>query len=164
MTPALRPVTLADAESIAAIYNYYVTDTIVTFEEEPISAAEVARRIEDVWSSSLPWIVAELDGRVVGYAYATKWKTRSGYRYSTEVSVYVESGLGGRGIGSELYAQLFPILRDAGIRNVVGGIGLPNDASIALHEKFGLEKVAHFKGIGIKFGRWIDVGYWQGQP
>src|SRR5262245_32414883 len=163
MEPTLRPATPADAEAIAGIYNYYVTDTIVTFEEEPVSASEIARRMEAVWSASLPWLVAELDGRIAGYAYASKWKTRSGYRFSTEVSVYVDSALGGRGIGSKLYGQLLPMLRELGIRNVVGGIGLPNDASVALHEKFGMEKVAHFKAIGIKFGRWIDVGYWQGQ-
>jgi phosphinothricin acetyltransferase len=157
----IRPATVSDAGAIAAIYNPYVIDTIVTFEEEPVDTEEIARRMEEVWSASLPWLVAELDGRVVGYAYASKWKTRIGYRFSTEVSVYVDAGHGGQGIGSKLYGELFTILQHSGIRNVVGGIGLPNDASIALHEKFGMEKVAHFKGIGIKFGRWIDVGYWQ---
>jgi phosphinothricin acetyltransferase len=161
--PTIRPATAADAASIAGIYNYYVTDTTVTFEEEVVSPSEVARRMEEVWSASLPWLVAEIDGLVVGYAYASKWKARYGYRFSTEISVYVDSAYGGRGIGSKLYGELFPILRDLGIRNVVGGIGLPNDASVALHEKFGMEKVAHFKAIGIKFGQWIDVGYWQGQ-
>ena len=157
----IRPATAADAEAIAGIYNYYVTETIVTFEEEPVSAFEIARRMEEVWSSTLPWLVAELDSRVVGYAYATKWKARYGYRFSTEVSVYLDTDHGGRGIGSTLYGELFPILRARGIRNIIGGIALPNAASIALHEKFGMEKVAHFKSIGIKFDRWIDVGYWQ---
>ena len=158
----IRPAAVTDAGSIAAIYNHYVVNTIVTFEEDPVSASEVARRIEDVWAASLPWLVAELDGRVIGYAYASKWKPRHGYRFSTEVSVYLEDGYGGRGIGSKLYGELFSILRGLGMRNVVGGIGLPNEVSVALHEKFGMTKVAHFPAIGIKFGRWIDVGYWQG--
>jgi L-amino acid N-acyltransferase YncA len=157
----IRPAAISDAESIAGIYNYYVTNTIVTFEEEAVSPFEIARRIEAVWSSALPWVVAELDSQVVGYAYASKWKTRYGYRFSTEVSVYLDAAHGGRGIGSKLYGTLFPLLKERGIRNIIGGIALPNDASVALHEKFGLEKVAHFKAIGIKFDQWIDVGYWQ---
>ena len=138
-----------------------MTSTIVTFEEEPVSSFEIARRMEEVWSGTLPWLVAERDGHIVGYAYATKWKARYGYRFSTEVSVYLDTEHGGRGIGSKLYGELFPILRERGIRNIIGGIALPNEASVALHEKFGMEKVAHFKAIGIKFDRWIDVGYWQ---
>ena len=157
----IRAAALGDAEAIASIYNYYVANTIVTFEEEPVSPFEIARRMEEVWSSALPWLVAELGGRIVGYAYATKWKARHGYRFSAEVSVYLDTEHGGRGIGSKLYADLFPILRERGMRNIIGGIALPNDASVALHEKFGMEKVAHFKAIGIKFDQWIDVGYWQ---
>jgi phosphinothricin acetyltransferase len=157
----IRSATTSDADVIANIYNHYVTDTIVTFEEEPVSSFEMVRRMEEVWSSVLPWLVAELDGRIVGYAYATKWKARYGYRFSTEVSVYLDTEHGGRGIGSKLYGELFPILRERGIRNIIGGIALPNAASVALHEKFGMEKVAHFKSIGVKFNQWIDVGYWQ---
>lgn len=157
----IRAVAPADAAGIAAIYNHYVTQTIITFEEELVSAAEIARRIEDVRSASLPWLVAEQAGRVVGYAYATKWKARYGYRFSAEVTVYLAPADARRGIGSNLYAELFPILRERGIHSVIGGIALPNDASVALHEKFGMRKVAHFKEVGFKFDRWVDVGYWQ---
>jgi len=94
--------------------------------------------------------------------YASKWHGRSAYRFSTEITVYLAPAHVGRGIGSQLYARLFPILRDRGIHAVIGGIALPNEASVALHEKFGLEKVAHFKEVGYKFDRWIDVGSWQG--
>jgi L-amino acid N-acyltransferase YncA len=163
-TPAevtIRAATRADAESIAGIYNHYVTDTIVTFEEEVITSSEMARRMEEVWSASHPWLVAEVGGRVLGYAYATQWNRRSAYRFSAEITVYLDPAQVGRGIGSSLYHQLFAILRDRGTRTVIGGISLPNDASVALHEKLGLEKVAHFKAVGFKFGRWIDVGYWQ---
>jgi L-amino acid N-acyltransferase YncA len=150
-----------DAAGIALIYNHYVEQTIVTFEEQPVSDAEMARRIEDVRSESLPWLVAEEAGRLVGYASSRKWKSRSGYRFSAEITVYVEPGHARRGIGSKLYAQLFPILQARGIHAIIGGIALPNEASVALHEKFGMRKVAHFTEVGFKFGRWIDVGYWQ---
>lgn len=134
---------------------------MITFEKELVSAAEIAQRIEDVRSASLPWLVAEQAGRVVGYAYATKWKARFGYRFSAEVTVYVAPADAGRRIGSNLYAELFPILRARGIHAVIGGIAMPNEASVALHEKFGMRKVAHFKEVGFKFDRWVDVGYWQ---
>jgi L-amino acid N-acyltransferase YncA len=97
----------------------------------------------------------------VGYASASPWKSRSGYRFSAEITVYVEPGQEGRGIGSALYGALFPMLQARGVHAVIGGIALPNDASVALHEKFGMRKVAHFQETGYKHGRWIDVGYWE---
>jgi phosphinothricin acetyltransferase len=158
----IRAAVSADAAGIAAIYNHYVAHTVVSFEEEPISAAELARRLEDVRSASLSWLVAEEAGRVVGYAYATKWNARSAYRFSAEVTAYLGPEYPGRGIGSHLCAQLFPILQARGIHVVIAGIALPNEASVALHEKFGMRKVAHFPEVGFKLGRWVDVGYWQG--
>lgn len=157
----VRDVTNADAAALADIYNHYVAHTIVTFEEAAIAPDEMLRRIDDVRGSALPWLVAEEDGRVVGYAYATRWRMRSGYRFSTEVTVYLSPDNGGRGLGSQLYTELFARLRARGVHAVMGGIALPNEASIALHEKFGLQKVAHFRQVGFKFDRWIDVGYWQ---
>lgn len=157
----IRAAAPSDADAVAAIYNHYITKTLVTFEEEPVAAAEISRRMEDVRSESLPWLVAEEGGRVLGYAYATQWRPRVGYRFSAEITVYLGPEHGGRGIGSELYGQLFPMLQARGIRVVIGGIALPNEASVALHEKFGLRKVAHFEAVGVKFDQWIDVGYWQ---
>jgi L-amino acid N-acyltransferase YncA len=157
----IRAATLSDAAAIADIYNHYVKETVVTFEEGPVSAAEIARRIEEVQSASLPWLVAEEGPDVAGYAYATRWKARSGYRFSAEITVYLAPGRAGQGIGSKLYSELFPLLQARGIHAVMGGIALPNKASVALHEKFGLRKVAHFEQVGFKFDRWIDVGYWQ---
>ncbi len=159
--PTIRDATADDAEAIAAIYNHYVTQTTVTFEEVPVAAAEIARRMGDVRAADLPWLVAERDGRVVGYAYATPWRTRHGYRFSVEVTVYVAAGEERRGIGAALYGVLFPRLQARGIHAAMGGIALPNDASIALHEKFGMRQVAHFRETGFKFGRWVDVGYWE---
>jgi phosphinothricin acetyltransferase len=157
----IRAATGADAGAVAEIYNHYIANTVVTFEEEVLPAAEIARRIETVQSASLPWLVAELGGQVAGYAYAGKWHARSAYRFSAEITVYLAPAQVGRGLGSKLYGELFPMLRDRGIHAVIGGIALPNEASVALHEKFGLEKVAHYAEVGFKFDRWIDVGYWQ---
>jgi L-amino acid N-acyltransferase YncA len=144
------------------IYNHFVAESVVTFEEIPVSAEELGLRMEQVSLASLPWLAAEEDHKLVGYAYATPWKSRSAYRFSVEVTVYVAPEKGGRGVGSALYSNLFPILQAQGIHAVIGVIALPNDASIAIHEKFGLAKVAHCREVGFKFGRWVDVGYWQG--
>ena len=157
----VRPVAADDAAAIARIYNHYVTETIVTFEEEPVSAEEIGARIDAVQSVSLPWLVAEQPGTIVGYAYASPWKGRRGYRFSVEVTVYLDATCARRGIGSKLYATLLPALASAGFHSAMGGIGLPNEGSVRLHERFGFRKVAHFKESGMKFGRWIDVGYWQ---
>lgn len=166
-TATIRAAASSDASAVAAIYNHYVAETVITFEEQPIDIGEMARRIEELQSASLPWLVAEEkpiaeeDGQIVGYAYAAPWKTRSAYRFSVEITVYVAPGNLGRGIGSMLYSQLFAILQTLGVHAVIGGIALPNEASVALHEKFGLEKVAHFREVGFKFNRWMDVGYWE---
>jgi phosphinothricin acetyltransferase len=150
----------ADSEAIARIYNHYVTQTVVTFEEEAISSSEIHRRIQEN-QSSLIWYVAEQEDEVVGYAYAGKWSCRSAYRFSTEVTAYVAPDHTGQGIGSRLYGKLLPALKDRDIHTVLGGIALPNEASVSFHEKFGFSKVAHFREVGFKFNRWIDVGYWQ---
>lgn len=157
----IRVAASSDASAIAAIYNHYVTETVITFEEQPVDAAEMSRRIEELQSASLPWQVAEEEDQVVGYAYAAPWKTRSAYRFSVEITVYVAPGKLGRGIGSMLYSQLFAALQTLGVHAVIGGIALPNEASVALHEKFGMEKVAHFREVGFKFNRWVDVAYWE---
>lgn len=160
-TPRVRDATPADLGAIAAIYNHYITNTVVTFEEAPISAEEVARRVAAVEAASLPWLVAELDGEVQGYAYAGRWNARSGYRYSAETAVYLHHERARRGLGSALYRELFARLEARGVHAVISGIALPNEPSVALHHKFQMEKVAHFLAVGFKMGRWIDVGYWQ---
>lgn len=157
----LRDAVAGDGEALAAIYNPYVTGSIVTFEEVPVAGAEMAARVAAVQAAGLPWLVAEEDGEVVGYAYASPWKPRHGYRLSVEVTVYLEPGREGHGWGTRLYRELFARLAGRGVHFVAGGIALPNPASVALHEKMGMVKVAHYRENGIKFGRWIDVGYWQ---
>ena len=157
----IRGATVADAESIARIYNYYVAHTVISFEEEPVATEAMAERIADVQSIGLPWLVAQIGGDVVGYAYASKWKVRAAYRHSAETSVYLEHGREGKGIGRPLCAALLPPLRDKGIHIAIGGAALPNPASVALHEKLGFDHVATFRQVGFKHGRWVDVAYWQ---
>ncbi|MBX3622893.1 MAG: N-acetyltransferase [Rhizobacter sp.] len=157
----IRAAAPGDAAALAEIYNHYVAHTTITFEEQPVAPDQMAERVRDVATASLPWLVAEGEGRVLGYAYAGRWRPRSAYRHSVETSVYLRDGSGRRGLGSGLYEALFAALQAQGVHAVIGGIALPNESSIALHEKFGMKKVAHFEQVGFKFGRWIDVGYWQ---
>lgn len=159
----IRPAEKADAEAIVKIYNYYIQNTVITFEESTLSAEKMAERIENVTGSGLPWLVAQEKDTVAGYAYAAKWKERSAYRHTVEISVYVSHSSLNKGWGTKLYEALFSELGKTTVHVAVGGIALPNPSSIALHEKFGMEKVAHFKAVGYKFDQWIDVGYWQKQ-
>jgi L-amino acid N-acyltransferase YncA len=158
--PLIRHATPADAAAVCRIYNHYVTDTIISFEEASVAAAEMAVRISDL-TRTHPWYVYEDSGDVVGYAYAGPWRARTAYRDAVESTVYVESGLVGNGIGSKLYDALIPELRRRSFHCAMGGIALPNPASVALHEKKGFIKVAHFREVGWKFQRRIDVGYWE---
>jgi len=157
----VRDAHAGDAESITRIYNHYILHTTITFEEEAVTVEDMAGRISEVQSASLPWLVEEQNDRILGYAYATKWKGRCAYRYSVESTVYIDPDSVGKKHGSTLYERLFARLREGGIHVVIGGIALPNDASVALHEKFGMRKVAQFNEVGFKFAKWIDVGYWQ---
>lgn len=156
----IRNVTLEDAREIAEIYNYYVLNSCVTFEELEVSAEEMRGRIEAT-NLKFPWLVFEKDGEILGYAYATMWKPRSAYKHTVESTVYLKKEATKNGIGSLLYAALISQMTDLGFHAVIGGISLPNDASVALHEKFGFEKIAQFKEVGYKFNKWIDVGYWE---
>jgi L-amino acid N-acyltransferase YncA len=157
----VRSASAVDAEAIARIYNYYIQNTVITFEEEPVSAQVMATRVAEVQGLSLPWLVAEVANATVGYAYATKWKGRSAYRYSVETTIYLEHGCEGRGIGTALYTELLSLLRQRGIHVAIGGAALPNEASAALHEKLGFAHVATFAQVGFKHGKWVDVAYWQ---
>ncbi|SHG64277.1 arsinothricin resistance N-acetyltransferase ArsN1 family B [Massilia sp. CF038] len=157
----LRNATAADAPAIAAIYNHYILNTTISFEEEPVTAPVIAARIAEVQAAGLPWLVALMNGELVAYAYATKWRVRAAYRFSVESSVYVAQNRARTGLGKALYRVLIERLRTAGVHLVIGGIALPNEPSVALHEAMGYVKAAHFTEVGRKFDRWIDVGYWQ---
>ncbi len=150
-----------DALQVSEIYNHYIKTSTITFEEEPVSASEMASRFSEIQSLSYPWLVATTANDVLGYAYAGKWKVRAAYKHSSEITVYVRPGQERSGVGSALYHQLLPVLKARGVHAAIGGVALPNDASVRLHEKFGFEKCAHFREVGFKFNRWIDVAYWE---
>jgi L-amino acid N-acyltransferase YncA len=149
-----------DVDRLCAIYNHYVLHTVITFEEEPVSASDMAQRVADV-QRQLPWLVYETGEGVVGYAYASRWKVRAAYRFAVEVSVYVDRDHHGKGIGKALYAALLERLREKKVHSVVGGVAGDNPASFGLHDALGFKRVAQFHEIGHKFGEWIDVTYFQ---
>lgn len=151
---------LGDAAACAAIYAPYVRDTPISFEADPPDAAEMSRRL-DATLRTWPWLVAEEDGKVLGYAYGSSHNQRTAYRFSTDSSVYVDVNARRRGLGQRLYRVLFAILERQGFVAVHAGITLPNAASVALHESFGFEPVGVYRGVGFKLGAWHDVGWWQ---
>jgi phosphinothricin acetyltransferase len=157
----MRAAVPADADGICLIYNHYVRNTTISFEEAPVLPEEMAARINEVTAGSLPWLVEEQYGRIVGYCYATKWKVRAAYRHSVETTVYLDPDLVRNGIGTRLYRELLRLLKESGKHAAIGGIALPNEASVRLHEKLGFRKVAEFVEVGSKFERWVNVGYWE---
>jgi phosphinothricin acetyltransferase len=156
----IHPAKAADAPRIAEIYNHHVRETVVTFEEQPVTNAEMMRRIAET-TAEFPWLVPELDDSMMGYAYASSWKRRSAYRFAVESTIYLAPEFHGRGLGSELYRALIVDMRARGFHCAIGGISMPNPASIALHEKLGYKHIGQFREVGWKFGRWVDVGYWE---
>jgi len=157
----IRDVKTSDAATIARIYNPYILDTVVTFEEIPVTPEEIGSRITTVLNLGYPYIVAEQEGQVIGYAYAGQWRTRAAYKHTVETSIYLEQTLRGQGLGKILYKTLLQRLQELDVHVVLGVITLPNPVSVELHEKLGFKEVAHFKEVGYKFGRWLDVGFWQ---
>jgi L-amino acid N-acyltransferase YncA len=156
----IRTARPSDAEAICRIYNEYVMNTAVTFEESPVPPADMAARIR-LGLRTYPWLVYTQDGLVLGYCSAVRWKDRSAYRFAVEAAIYLGVGKVGKGLGSRLLARLLKELKTKSVHCVLAGIALPNPASVALFEKFGFKKVAHMKEIGYKMNRWIDVGTWQ---
>ena len=156
----IREVTSDDVQQICEIYNYYVDNTIVTFEENTVSFDKMKKRINDI-KSNFPYYVYVKNEDVIGYVCAKNWKGRGAYRYTVESTVYLNHKNLGKGIGTILYTKLLDELKKKKIHVVMAGIALPNDKSQHLHEKFGFKKVAHLTEVGYKFNKWIDVGYWE---
>lgn len=158
---AIRPADAArDAGACSRIYAPYVTDSVISFEEVAPGAQEMAARIQLV-TAAYPWLVAERDGAVAGFAYATRHRERASYRWAVDVTVYLDAAHHRHGIGRRLYEALFARLRAQGFHVAVAGITLPNAASVGLHEALGFELVGIYRGIGWKAGSWRDVGWWQ---
>lgn len=156
----IRAVKIEDAGQIREIYNYYVENTVITFEEKSVDLSEMEKRIEKI-TATHPWIVLEDEGRIQAYAYGSPWRVKSAYRFSTELTVYVHKNSRGKGYGTKLYKSLIEKLEKKGMHCLYGVIALPNEGSTALHEKLGFTKCGHFNQVGFKFDKWLDVGYWE---
>jgi len=159
----IRVINNDDIEAITSIYNHYINNTVVSFEEELVSIDKMSRRVAQVQALNYPWLVAEENKKIGGYAYADLWHTRSAYKHTVLVTIYLDPGFTGKGWGLKISKTLFDNIKACEVPSVIAGISLPNRSSVPLHEKMGLKKVAHFSEVGYKFGQWVDVVYWQGQ-
>lgn len=160
MSPAIRIATLDDAERVAEIYAPAVLERVTSFELIAPDAREMGVRLSRILAQ-YPWLVCELDGRVVGYAYASPHHERAAYRWSADVAVYVDGAVHRRGVGTSLYASLFEILALQNCRNVYAGITLPNAASEGMHSRAGFGHVGTYHHVGYKFGAWHDVAWFE---
>ncbi|BDD38823.1 GNAT family N-acetyltransferase [Streptococcus ruminantium] len=156
----IRSVQLSDVEELVAIYAPYVEETVITFETQVPTATEFADRIEKILEK-FPYLVAEEEGRILGYAYASTYYPRAAYDWTVELSIYISQKARGQGIGNLLYSHLEKELIARGFKNFLACISLPNPASLALHEKMGYKQVAHLKKVGYKFGNWHDIVWLQ---
>jgi L-amino acid N-acyltransferase YncA len=156
----LRLATSDDAAALVAIYAPLLRDTAITFEVEPVGTDVMRRRVRTTLRRH-PWLVAEIDGEVAGYAYAARHRARAAYDWSADVSVYLAPQARGRGLGRGLYTALLDLLTAQRYANALAGIALPNDASIRLHESLGFTAVGVYRAVGWKLGSWRDVGWWQ---
>lgn len=157
---SLRNVEIKDALQIVNIYNHYVKTSVVTFDKSPFTKEDFEERIKSI-SSKFPFIVFEENNEVLGYAYANVWRTKPAYKHTVECTLYLRQDSFGKKIGSQLYTKLLSLLKEQGIKIVIGGLSLPNDESIGLHKKFGFRQVGYFEKVGEKFGKLIDVSFWQ---
>jgi phosphinothricin acetyltransferase len=158
MSVAIRLASADDAAAIAAIYRPYVEGSHFTFEEVPPDAEEIAARMANPIH---PWLVADEDGRMLGYASTSPMRNRAAYRWSVETGIYLEPVAQGRGVGRELLGAHIDLLEQQGFVTAIAGIALPNDASVAVHEKLGFTLSGIERGVGFKLRQWVDVGRWQ---
>ncbi|MCD7971276.1 MAG: N-acetyltransferase family protein [Candidatus Azobacteroides sp.] len=156
----IREVHAKDARRIAGIYNYYIENTVITFETKAIDSIEQAIRIARIREEDYPFIVYEDNGEVIGYAYLSRWKEHEAYINSPEISIYIDKNYLGKGIGKVLYRELIDISRKKGYHVLIGIIACPNLPCQRLHEEMGFKK-GLFKEVGYKFNKWVDVEYWQ---
>lgn len=157
---SIRPTMEADFPAIAELTNVFITTSAVHFAYEPVTTAEMREQWEQT-REKYPWLTAECEGRFAGYAKASMWRSRTAYSWTAEAGIYMHADFRGRGMGRALYAALIEELRRRGFRSVIGGIALPNEASVKLHESLGFVSVGVVREAGYKMGRWHDVGFWQ---
>ncbi|MBD0833305.1 N-acetyltransferase family protein [Aestuariibaculum sp. TT11] len=156
----IRPVSFSDAQQLLNIYNYYVINTDVTFDLQPLSLQEFQDKLHEI-TKAFPFIIYEENNEILGYAYAGKFRSRPAYNHTLESTVYVKHNHYGKQIGSKLYAELIKQLKQTNCRVVLGVLTLPNNASVKLHEKYGFTKVGHLREVGYKFNTWLDVGIFE---
>ncbi len=161
MDLTIRSARTSDAKVIADIYNHYILNTHITFETEVVTAEQIEERIDSIVDNGLPWLVVQSADEILGYAYASRWKQRQAYKHTVESTIYMNQEFLHRGAGGPLYRALIDMLRENDLHSVIGGIALPNKASVQFHERLGFEKVGHLERVGYKHEQWIDVGYWQ---
>lgn len=161
MTVLIRPATESDAPAIAAIYRPYVEDCRISFEEVAPDPVEMARRMAGDAPGYHPWLVAEENGLLLGYAASSPFRARPAYRWTVETGVYLRPEAKARSLGKALLSALLDMLERQGYVAAIGAIALPNDASVALHEKLGFVHNGTYRGVGFKLGEWLDVGLWQ---
>ncbi|MBO8475408.1 MAG: N-acetyltransferase [Bacteroidetes bacterium] len=152
----IREVRPDDAAQIAGIYNRYILETTISFETQPLSAEDMRKRIEEI-SSYFPYLVAENNGKLIGYCYAHPWKERAAYCKTLETTIYLASEAKGKGLGTRLMTQLIKECRNRGYHALIACITAENEESCQFHERLGFKKVSHFEQVGQKFGRWLDV-------
>jgi phosphinothricin acetyltransferase len=156
----LRPARESDFVPIVDLTNHYIAHTSIHFSYDPLAPGDMrALWLRD--RDRYPWFVAEIDGQFAGYAKAAPWRERAAYQWVAELGIYVAERSHRTGVGSALYTRVIEECARAGFDSVLGGITLPNDPSVRLHEKLGFVKVAHFPRVGYKLGAWYDVGFWQ---
>ena len=153
----IRQAVTTDAQQICKIYNHYIANTCFTFDE---NAKDVEHFIKEI-NSGNPWLITEENSEVIGFAYTSLWKTKTAYRFTHESTIYLKPDMHRQGIGTELYKSLICRAKNHHIHSLLACIVLPHDQSIHFHEKLGFKKAAHFKRVGFKFEKWLDVGYWQ---
>jgi len=156
----IRNVKITDAKQIADIYNYYVLNSVVTFDDVPFTETAFRDRIFSI-SSAYPFLVYEEGNKILGYAYAHMFRQKPAYKNTEETTIYLANEVQGKQIGTKIYVSLLQLLRDQKYHVAIGGLTLPNEASVNLHEKFSFKQVAHFKQVGYKFNKWLDVGFWE---
>ncbi len=162
MSPKLRPAQSSDIKAIAAIYGFHVAHGLASFEIEPPSVDEMHRRFDTIAAGGYPYLVAEEEGRVLGYAYASAFRTRPAYRFTVEDSVYIDPTCTGRGVGRLLLQTVIDVCTKANFRQMIAVIGdSANDASIGLHRACGFERMFVFTGTGFKHNRWVDTVFMQ---
>jgi len=156
----IRSVELSDSKSITDIYNYYIETTAITFEEIPLTAPEMQKRVNGI-RELFPYLVYEENGEILGYAYLDAFHSRSAYRFTLEDSIYLRNGSQGKGIGRALLDELLNEVKKRDAHSIMAKITLPNERSVNLHEAFGFKNVGILKEVGRKFDKWLDVGYWE---